>query len=862
MAIATWQPGTQVGPYRVVRSLGAGGFGEVFLAEDERLSRRVAIKRVRADDSTSAETRRRILREARAAAALSHPCIATVYDVIEDEQAPCIVMEYVDGGTLASRLSVGPLSRDETQALGVRLADALATAHGAGIVHRDLKPGNVVLMSNGRPKILDFGLAGVSMSRQAVAETRTAETGFLAGAGSPAYIPPECLRGALCDERGDIYSLGVTLYESVVGSRPFQGGTAPVLAAAVLAGLPRPDAPLHHAAGDRLADIIERAMAASQAERFESAAEFRDALATLAPQPITSSQPGAHVAQAGASGWKRRLALLAVLVGAAALAWATWFRPPAARANAEVLMVAPFNDSTGGFPQFAHVAASVSQMALAAASRSADLHVVRSKSFDGGSPAPIESEAREQGASLVLSGSVQAQPPRRLRILLTMVRPKTGVVVWSGQLEGEADDFFSLQDPLESRVHEGLVAASLPVRSETGATAEALATTRNQAAYNAYVRGRGLMLRRDVAANLPAAIAAFEDAIAADPSFARAHAGLAEAAWSQYVATDDQSWVLRAQQAIDEAVRLAPMVAEVRYVRALILQGRGHNDAAIDDLRSVLRVEERNDDAHRLLADILSRKNEHDAAVAEVRRAIELRPAFWEHHATLGLVEFRAGRFAEAADAFRVITTLLPESDRGYTMMCAAQMAGDQLDAARESCERAMTLNPNDGDSIANLATIQFWQGRYREAHVNYERAVALRPTDALYRRNLGDALAKLGRSQDAQRAWREAASRFEADLRVNPADHAKRSDLAVVQSKLGDCARAEKTARSAADREARSPDVRYNLGAVLALCGQPDAASRELEQALALGYPPIVAKYDPDLATARRPAPNADAVH
>ena len=195
-------------------------------------------------------------------------------------------------------------------------------------------------------------------------------------------------------------------------------------------------------------------------------------------------------------------------------------------------------------------------------------------------------------------------------------------------------------------------------------------------------------------------------------------------------------------------------------------------------------------------------------------------------------------------------------------MMCAAQMAGDQLDAARESCARAITLNPSDGDSLANLATIQFWQGRYKEAHLNYDRAIAFRPTDALFRRNLGDALDKLGRRRDAERAWREASSRFEADLRVNPSDHAKRSDLAVVQSKLGECASAEKTARSAAEREARSPDVRYNLSAVLALCGKPAAASQELGEALSLGYPPVAAKYDPDLATARRAAPDGEAVH
>ena len=469
MASAPWQPGTQLGPYRIVRSLGAGGFGEVFLAEDERLSRRVAIKHLRANGLASEATRRRILREARAAAALSHPCIATVYDVIEDEQAPAIVMEYVDGGTLASRLAQGPLTRDEVQALGVRLADALATAHGAGIVHRDLKPGNVVLMANGRPKILDFGLAGVSISRQSLADTQTAETGVLAGVGSPAYMAPECLRGRVCDERGDVYSLGVTLYESVVGARPFQGETAAVLAAAVLTGLARPSAPLHQAAGDRLADIVERAMAVNPADRFASAAELRDAIATLAPQPLTSSQSSAHVAQNSGVSWSRRLALLALLavfVVAAALVWATVFRRPTpASASSEVLMVAPFSDSTGGSPHFAHVAASISQMALAAASRAADLHVVRARGFDGGGPAPIDSEAREQGASLVLSGSVQAQPPRRLRVFLTMVRPKTGVVVWSGQLEGEADDYFSLQSPLENQVHEGLLAASLPVRS-------------------------------------------------------------------------------------------------------------------------------------------------------------------------------------------------------------------------------------------------------------------------------------------------------------------------------------------------------------------------------------------------------------
>ena len=268
-----------VGPYRVLQKLGEGGMGEVFLATDTRLNRKVALKYLSEPSLDLPRARERLLREARAAAQISHPSIAAIYDILDAGTHPCIVMEYVPGETLSKVAGRGPMPVDRVAAIGAQLADALAHAHAAGVVHRDLKPANVVLTDEGAVKILDFGVARVLDIDEelAAADAPTRETLLSqAGrfAGTPAYMAPEQLAGRAATPLTDIYSLGVTLFELLTSHRPFGGKTTPDLVYQMLSSpVPLPSA-LNGAVPPVLDAIVAKAMAREPAQRYRSAAEM------------------------------------------------------------------------------------------------------------------------------------------------------------------------------------------------------------------------------------------------------------------------------------------------------------------------------------------------------------------------------------------------------------------------------------------------------------------------------------------------------------------------------------------------------------------------------------------------------------
>jgi serine/threonine protein kinase/tetratricopeptide (TPR) repeat protein len=275
MALAA---GTSLGPYEITRLIGAGGMGEVYLAQDVRLRRQVALKRLIARSPDPPHSSDSLLNEARAAATLNHPNIAAVYDVFEAQGSAYIVMEYAPGETLAQVLQRGPLPAERVANIGLQLADALMAAHAGGILHRDLKPSNIHLTPAGHIKVLDFGIARIAadtrQSRDAPTHTATATV----LAGTPGYISPEQLAGESPDQRSDLYAAGVILFQLATGRHPFEGaglldrmllavGRNPPRASDVHAGVPLP-----------LSDVIARALSTRPAERYQSAAEFQSAL--------------------------------------------------------------------------------------------------------------------------------------------------------------------------------------------------------------------------------------------------------------------------------------------------------------------------------------------------------------------------------------------------------------------------------------------------------------------------------------------------------------------------------------------------------------------------------------------------------
>lgn len=267
-------PGAVLGNYEVLEPLGRGGMGEVFRARDRRLGREVAIKLV-SHVAPGESSRRRVLREARLAAGLNHPRICTVFDVADTADASFIVMELLEGRTLSALAAGGGLPAAQVAAYGAQVAEALEHAHARGVLHRDLKSANVMVDDSGRVKVVDFGLAAQLPSTEA--ETMTADSVYGSGSfgGTLAYMSPEALRARPLDERSDVWSLGVVLYELATGTLPFGGGTTFELTSSILE---RPPAPLAAGVSPRLARIIRRCLQKAPARRYRSASEVRVAL--------------------------------------------------------------------------------------------------------------------------------------------------------------------------------------------------------------------------------------------------------------------------------------------------------------------------------------------------------------------------------------------------------------------------------------------------------------------------------------------------------------------------------------------------------------------------------------------------------
>ena len=299
-------PGSELGHYRIVRLLGSGGMGEVYLARDLTLERDVAIKFLPADDADRGDTRHRLLKEAQASAPLDHPNICAVYEVGETPDGKgFIVMQYVEGATLAATLQRDPMTPRDALALAAQIAEALAAAHARGIVHRDLKPQNIIITPSGRPKLLDFGLAKALQPATGAADDATVAAATVVGVmkGTPAYMAPEQIRQGQIDGRTDLFALGAVLFECLTGRRAFDGGSAPELFGQILHVHPPPVSELRPGLTARHNELCFRLMEKDPADRFQSAEEVIGALRLLTTDSSRYSQSALEIPPAGSGAW-------------------------------------------------------------------------------------------------------------------------------------------------------------------------------------------------------------------------------------------------------------------------------------------------------------------------------------------------------------------------------------------------------------------------------------------------------------------------------------------------------------------------------------------------------------------------------
>jgi TolB-like protein/Tfp pilus assembly protein PilF len=694
--------------YRILASLGGGGMGVVYEAEDTRLGRHVALKFLPETLADDHEALDRFEREAKAASALNHPHICTIHEFGEHDGKPFIVMELMQGQTLKAGIGGKPLPTERAIQLGVQIADALEAAHAAGIVHRDIKPANIFITERGEAKLLDFGLAKPVFGRAKGAtsdlshEVTITESQDLTTPGTTmgtaAYMSPEQAWGKEVDARGDLFSFGVVLYEMATGTLPFPGETSTQIIDGILHGEPVPAVQVNPDVPPELDRIITKAMEKDPDLRYQSAAEIKADLRRLLrdstggrgtpPRGMTAARLTRPSSRA------RRWIGAGAAVLILALAGVLWFdreawrrRPqggapePAATPSIAVL---PFVDMSAGKDQ-EYFSDGLAEELINDLARIPGLRVAaRTSSFQfKGTKEDLRTIGQRLNVANILEGSVRKEG-RHVRITAELVKVADGFDLWSQTYDRELNDIFAVQDDIARSVSSALKVKLL------GEGVPSATPGSNGEAYNLLLQGKYLAARRNQK-DLETAVSYYEKALRLEPGDASAWVGLADAHSIQadlgYVPVDEG--YAKAREEVKKALALDPNLPEayatLGWIRISYDRDWSGGDA---DYKKALELEPGNATVLRRAGALAGTLGQFDEAIRLDRRAIELDPLSVAARNNLGLHELYAGRLGEAEAAFRKALELNPDYPSSHMFIGRIDLRRSNPAAALKEIEK------------------------------------------------------------------------------------------------------------------------------------------------------------------------------
>jgi serine/threonine-protein kinase len=705
--------GQTLGRYRIVEKLGAGGMGEVYRAHDEQLKRDVAIKVLLADTLADDHARKRFRKEAETLSKLNHPNIAQIHDFGSQDELDFLVMEQVPGESLKDKLDQGSLPEKELIRLGGQIADALQEAHERGVVHRDLKPGNVKLTAKGQAKVLDFGIAKLLQSvTEATTQTFT-ETHSLAG--TLPYMSPEQVRAEPVDARSDLYSFGVMLYQMATARRPFEEKVSTVLSDAILHQAPPAPRTVNRKLSVGLENIILKCLEKEPERRYQSAKEVRIDLERLgAGIPVA--------APARARPWTRRLWFAAVGVVALAALLVGWNvgglrdqllgRP--APGDITSIAVLPLENLSGD-PEQDYFADGMTEALITDLSKIGALKVISRTSVMQykETKKPLPEIAQELNVDAVVEGSVLREG-ERVRISAQLIEARTDQHLWAQRYERNLTSILALQSEVARAIASEIRIAVTPAEEARLASARSV----NPEAHEAYLKGRYYWNQR-TAEGFRKAVEYFQQAIEADPDYALAYAGLADAyvVEPSYGRFSPRESASRVKSAAMKALEIDDTLAEA-YNSLAAMQASYEWDwlAAERNFQRVLALKPNYATAHQWYAIHLSAMGRFDEAIREIARASELDPLSTIIDGNTGEIFYRARRYDEAI----------------------------------RHCREALRENPSSHPAHECLGVAHEQKGLLDEAIAEFQKTVTLSPESSIYVGELGRAYAKAGRRDEA----------------------------------------------------------------------------------------------------------------